>query len=262
MSSNNVEDLPLLALDESQLVLRESFDGGTISPLWGEPMFLSDSHYTPNTSEVSISSNIFHSASFAAHYYTVEGTNERTSIQLRMSADQMHALFGGEPEELYVEWWEYFAKGYCFPTSSQKLFRAGFDDSAFPASKKEYGVLASSSNSNLSYAAFCGLWGDSSDCSVDIPGNTGVSLPLGEWAKIGIWIKLNTPGEADGFIRFYLNNSVIRKSENANLRGNNTRGLNYFWIGGNYSNLNGGKLACSGHRYIDDIAVYRTGSNS
>ena len=240
------------------LVLEDSFENAEISPRWGEPLIVDAEHYAPATRESVFSNKVVRNGSFAGHYYTLAGSNEKTPWQVILREPQISNIFGGLPEEMYVEWAEYFEDGYCFPTSSQKMVRLGFDNPSIPESKKEYGVVTQTGNRNLNYQMFCGAWGNNSNCSVDFGTHSERPIPTGRWVKLGFWVKLNTPGKSDGHARLYLDDSLLISNSDVDLRGRDTRGINYLWIGGNYSMLAAGGLRCSGHRYIDDIKIYRT----
>lgn len=168
-------------------------------------------------------------------------------------------LFGGTyPTELYLEWHEYFDSGYCWPSSSQKLIRIGFYDESFPESRKEFGYLVQTSNGDVNIQYFCGQWGNTTNCNVSGAVYSGEAHPTNQWVKWGYWLKLNTSGSSNGFIKVYKNDVLYLDTGNVSLIGNDTKGVNFLWVGGNYSMLGGGTAACSGHRYIDDVAIYST----
>lgn len=236
----------------------DSFDSGSIDAAWGTALGVDATHYTPNTAQTTFVTTPTHSGAKALHYYTLQATNEHSPVTVFMYSSAMSSIFGSLPSEIYIEWYEYFETGYCWPTSSQKLFRLGYDDDGVhPESKKELGFLVQAANTDVNVQYFCGLWGNTSLCNVDGSVHSSEAHPLNTWTKWGYHAKLNTPGSADGYIHVYKNDDLHLSTGNVSLRGTDSRGFNYFWIGGNYSMLSG-TLSCSGHRYIDDVAVYDT----
>lgn len=237
-------------------VLTDSFDSGAVSAAWGQTLTTNALHYTPNTAETTFVNSPAHSGAKAAHYYTLIGTDERAPWQIGLDGAKMDALLGTNPTEFYFTWHEYFATGYDFPNSSQKLVRFGYANGSYPANKVEIGVLIQNSNADINVQFFCGLWGDSSLCNVDNSAHSDQPIALDTWVKFGLWAKMNTPGASDGFIKLYKDDVLFLDKPAVDIRGNGTKGFDYMWIGGNYSN--GGNLSASGHRYIDDVALYRS----
>jgi hypothetical protein len=234
----------------------DGFEGSPCAVNAGSSLNTDTDNYTPNTAQTTFVASPTNSGSCAAHYYTLIGTNEQTPWQQSFNAAQLSAIgITDTTTEMYFEWYDYFDGDYCFPTSSQKLLRLGFETGA---NKKEIGVVTQSSNADFNLQYFCGQWGDSSLCNIGDAVHTNDPLPLDTWNKIGVWVLFNTPGASDGFIKVYLNDALVMTTGDANIRGNSTKGIDFAWIGGNYSMLSGGTAACSGSRYIDDVKIYST----
>lgn len=231
-----------------------NFDSGVIC----SPATLSNvaSHYTPNTAETLYTADPDGGGGQSGHYYTLVGTNERSPWQFNLASSGLTSIYGSEPSEVWLEWREWFDNAYCFPTSSQKMLRFGYDNASFPASKKELGLLLQSNNSDINIQYFCGLWGNSSACNVDAAIHSNQAIAKNQWVTFLIHIKLNTPGASDGQIQLWKDGVSFLSANNINMRGTDTRGYNFMWIGGNYSMLSGGTLSCSGHRYIDDVRFF------
>lgn len=236
------------------LLFSDGLESGNVASGWD--LTTDSSHYSPNTAETVIVTSPVHSGTYALHYYTLSGTNEHTPAQVGMDSTQLNAIFGTtNPSEIYIEWYEYYDSAYCFPNISQKDLRIGYDDEgAHLESRKEYNFVTQTTNSDLNIQCFCGFAGNTTACDVDFAEHTDEAHPLNEWVKWGAWLKLNTPGSSDGFMKIYKNGTLYIDSGNRNMRGTDTRGVNFFWLGGNYS----GTLSCSGHRYYDDFKIYDT----
>lgn len=234
----------------ANLIFSDNFDGGVASGSWNEVYFNATS-YTPNTSEAKYegSSPAPVDGSHCVHYFAQSGTNEIDAVKLDYA-------FASDISEVFISWREFFATGYPWPTSSQKLFRLYYYNESFPASRKEIGVLVQTANADVNLQLFCGLWGDSSLCNVDSAIHSNEAHPENQWVKWSVHVKLNTPGSSDGFIKLYKNDTLYLSGIDIDLRGTDTKGFSNFWIGGNYSMLSGGTLASDGHRYIDKVEVY------
>jgi hypothetical protein len=247
-----------LFFGDGQLKLYEGFEAAPcgITATFGEAPYIEAAHYTPNTSATTYVSSPAKAGACAAHYYALTGTNEQTPWQIGMAEARMVELFGGIPDEIFLQWSEYFSASYPFASSSQKLIRIGYSNESHPESKKEFTVVTQATNTDVNLQYFCGAWGDDSLCSVDTAEHSDDPHPLNEWVTWWAWVKLNNPGESDGFMRVYKNGVLYLEQTDADLRGTDTRGFNYFWVGGNYSNLLGANLTGSGSRYIDEIKLY------
>ncbi len=234
------------------LLFSDDFDGGAATG-WDE-LFFTDSHYTPTTAESKYVTTPASptGSSHVIHYYALINTNEVNVVKLQ------HDFVSGDESEVYAIWHEYFAADYPFPSTSQKMLRLFFYDESFPASRKEITVVVSQENLYVDYSFACGLWGDSSLCNVDFAENTGATPhPTNQWVEWKLWVKLNTPGDTDGFIRLYRNDVLDLSNESVDLRGTDTKGFNSILFGMNYSMAGGdGNLPSSGSRYIGTIQIY------
>jgi hypothetical protein len=202
-----------------------------------------DTHYTPTTSETKYvsSSPTPQQGSYCAHYYVKIGTVEHTPLKLE--------FFHDEKSEVYLDWYEYYASGYDWG-ASQKIARIGNYDGDSATPSLEYNLAVNEEDVNFQNLCYGGT---GSPCDVDRTVYSGEGMPEGSWVHFQWHVKLNTPGQSDGFAKLYKNGTLWISETNVDLRGTSSLGVNYVWVGGNYSGTN---RTSNGHRFIDDIKYY------
>lgn len=233
------------AVPAGNVMLEENFDsGGTTSLL--ELTVNQPSHYAPTTTEQPISVAPGNSATNkSAHYVALEGTNEHAPITLGVDLVE---LFGTEPSELVLQHDSYFVTGYPWADSSQKFVRCGYSGGG----RMSFELIIPWENTAVNMDFF--------DLANNKEYTTSTNSPHseGQWITWAWWVKLNTPGQSNGFMRLYKNGVETASVINAPLRGNTIENFDFCWIGGNYSMLAGAVLPASGHRYIDNVRICRT----
>ena len=235
--------------EELQLILSEDFAGNKVTSPYLEHFCSIPEAYN----EAGMEHFITCMGKSVGHYYAPEGTNESTPWEVICYSSSVLAATGQEEfSELCIEWQEYFTSGYPWPTSGQKMIRWFYDHSSHPESKKSAEFACLNSNANLQAAVYQGqsdMWFQ----------NSGESHPLDRWVTWRVWLKLNTPGNADGLFWVYKDGEVLLGEEGLRLKDDaDPRGYNAWWIGGNYSNLPGGTMTHSGSRYVTGIKWYNT----
>lgn len=252
----------------SHQLFSDGFEGSAgvcgVSSGWGQALGGDALHYVPNSGQTTFVATPTHGGACAGNYFLMSGTNERQPWMIGMDATKISSLYGGEATELYMTWYEFYPTGYPWATGSQKILRWYLNhDPSDPGSRKEYNLWIANSGANVQINRFCGVWGNSTNCNVDAYVNSSEGPPLNQWVKWGYWLKLNTPGETDGFVRLYKDDSLYLSMVDVDMRGNDTHGVDTFWIGGPYSQAGGvGTLATDGHRYIDDVTLYDSNSTT
>lgn len=235
------------------LLLSEDFAGNAItSP------YLSAWSSTPNAYTGTIKAFEAYAGKSAGHYYAQKGTNEQTPWQVMIDRDSAQTVFGKESfDEFCFEWQEHFVTPYPWATAGQKMFRVGYENDAVAASRKSAELACLDSGTNMQFAAY---WGGTSGANSEWFKNTGIAHPTNRWVKWRVWMKLNTSGKADGFIRVFQDDKPFIAGESLKLRDDtDPRGFNWCWIGGNYSQRGGvGTLASNGHRYITALRLWNT----
>jgi hypothetical protein len=94
-------------------------------------------------------------------------------------------------------------------------------------------------------------WSDGSEFAFD----------YNRWYLIETELKLNTPGQSDGYARAWIDGQLIAESNNVSIRGNSTRGVNNVGFGGWYSNSAAGENpqidpAVPSTLYIDNVTIF------
>lgn len=232
------------AVPAGNVMLEENFDsGGTTSLL--ELTVNQPSHYAPTTTEQPISVAPGNPATDkSAHYVALEGTDEHAPITLGVNLIE---LFGQDPEELVLEHDSYFVAGYPWAVSSQKFVRCGYSGGG----RMSFELIIPWENTAVNMDFF--------DLAHNKQYTTSTNSPHPEGQKVrwSWWVKLNTPGQSNGFMRLYKNGVEVASVVNAPLRGNTIENFDFCWIGGNYSNKGIG-LPSTGHRFMDNVRICRT----
>lgn len=224
----------------------EDFSSGVQDAYWSS-LQTEALHYTPNTSEIVFVTTPKRVSTHALHYYALAGTDEKIPAQLNKN-------FSPSVAEFYLEWYEYFVTGYPFAASSQKMVRFGHWAEGEPEHEKQFNLWCQWNNIEL------GISWHHVDQGIDQGRWPGFGISkFDDWIKFGIWVKLNTysPQLSDGFIKVWMDDVLIHNHIDINIRGSDSEGYNFMWLGGNYSNIGVG-LPNSGHRYIDEIRMYNT----
>ncbi len=237
---------------ESRLYIEERFNGAAFNKLWSLAGF---------KKEIYEKDKIEAFADFPGHgpalrYYIPQGVDEVTPAQVALEGDRDFLRVCGKKniDEFYAEWSEYFADGHDFADCGQKILRATYWNEGEPLGHElTFAVLDDNSRIQLFLFHPQGL---SDGSGLDVGLDYRASMPTGRWVSFGVWCRLNTPGESDGFARVYMDGKPIITRTQMSLRGKDPRGWNVFWIGGNHSNS--APTAQASHRYIDDILLYST----
>ncbi|HMO17008.1 MAG TPA: hypothetical protein PKA63_00110 [Oligoflexia bacterium] len=238
------------------LYLSEDFENKSFSTLLNNSVINLDHYPDPIQPFVD-----FPGKGIVLHYHFPVGRNDTTPAQIGVSGDEAFLTLTGSRalQEMYLEWDEYFPDSHDFANGSQKIFRAGFWGKPNPHELSEQegriqiGLELMWENSYFDLTSYYPATNNSRERSRS--NHQGFNAPRNQWFTLAVWIQLNTPGKSDGRITVYRDDKIIAEIHDADLRGDNTEGVNYFWIGGNYSNL-GQVTRQSSSRYIDNIRWY------
>ena len=147
--------------------------------------------------------------------------------------------------------------GSNYAFGGQKLARIGHWDSADQVARSATVFFEGNSEDTWHPAQHVSTWDPLTE--FENVSRLNQVIPREQWIKYGLHVQLNTPGQADGFLRMYIDEELVGQKESIRMRTDN-RGWNWFWIGGNNSWSSGitGHTAVprSGNRYLDDIRVY------
>ncbi len=232
------------------LYLSDSFDYNQFSPHWSIAGF-QQNLYTPSNQAAFVDLAGHQSA---VHYYIPRGVDEVTPAQMSVEGEASFQRLTGRPQadEFYLEWSEFFPEDHNFADHGQKMVRFDYWKAGEErGTEMTFAVLDNNSRMQVFlYHPRGQLNGRTLDIGLDAQ-----PIPVGRWVRLGLWVRQNTPGAADGFVYLYLDGQLILSQTNMSIRGRDTRGWNIMWIGGNHSNSTGPTRQAS-HRYIDDVLWY------
>jgi hypothetical protein len=173
-----------------------------------------------------------------------------------------------EADHIYTRYYDYYNTDFDFPYG-MKIHRIrsfneilqinNFDSTLLIAgrpSQGEFNYSGINDTAELTYGSNGGQvdWG-----SAVVP----LTLTRNRWYCMEAEMKLNTPGQANGVTRAWIDGNLVIERTNLNIRGTNTGKINAILFGGWYSNQAAGNNPyrnpdVSSVRYIDDIAVSTT----
>lgn len=230
-----------LARGISNVLLEENFNSDTITPALqleiGWP-----THYAPYA-PFQVFSEIPGSVAGdrALHYVVLQGTNERAPLTASVS-------FSPDQQEIYIEHDSYFQPGFPWAESSQKFLRCGYSGGG----RLMFELIIPWENTAVNMDFFDLAHNKQYTTSTNEP------HPEGQKVKWGLWVKLNTPGQSNGFMRLLKSGIEVAAVMNAPLRGTTVEGFDFCWIGGNSSMYPGNVLVSDGHRFADNIRICST----
>jgi hypothetical protein len=194
-------------------LLEDTFETGTYATWWTET-YSEAAKYSPNTAQTQIQSSVKHTGSYALNYYIPSAAaTDSQPIKLSLLPNSNPAIdiytLIGTRTEIYVEWYEYFAAGYPWAGTAQKVIQFGYFDGneeggvgPVGGTSEDWEIMYMIHTNNtwrqldFNYA-HNSRWSLTDD--VDTP------EPEGEWTKKGIHFRLNDAGQSNGFLRLYYN---------------------------------------------------------
>lgn len=225
----------------SNILLEENFNSSIINPALqievGWP-----THYAPYTA-FQVFAEVPGSlpGDKALHYVVRQGTNERAPLTASVS-------FSPDQQEIYIEHDSYFQPGFPWAESSQKFLRCGYSGGG----RLMFELIIPWENTAVNMDFFDLAHNKQYTTSTNEP------HPEGQKVKWGLWVKLNTPGQSNGFMRLLKSGIEVAAVMNAPLRGTTVEGFDFCWIGGNSSMYPGNVLVSDGHRFADNIRICST----
>ncbi len=162
---------------------------------------------------------------------------------------------GDKVEEVYMQMYSKFDPGYVWPNRSHKIALLNLTDGV--TSDRRYQVYVyvdptgryAVDHSNIATWQFFGH-------AQNI--GTPVTVRSGQWDKLKLYTKLNTPGLSDGIIRLWVNDQLKVSYENVNIRENTNYGMNKFILSSYSTNATGS----NGLQWYDDLVVSQTDPGS
>ena len=161
------------------------------------------------------------------------------------AGDKIAQNLGRSVEHFFLRWYEYFDSAYTFPVD-QKLNRF----------VRENDFLIGMNVRTR---------GDTIKIEVDrfTPSHRETihekrfTFETGKWYCMEVEVQLNTPGQADGSWRVWIDTTLKLQKSDVDLRGTSKNGINRFWVGGPWSNLHVDPPRMA-KRFVDDVVFSTT----
>lgn len=157
----------------------------------------------------------------------------------------------GFPDHIFIRWYHKFGPGYV--SVPPKMARVGYRQ-RFGSWDTIFRVHAWSISKSGELTADVSAQNSSQTESGWLPiRRSGYSFldHLGEWVAIEIELNLNSPGNADGSYRFWVNDKLVIDAQNVDLRGNTTDRTNEVMLDGYWNGGSTGSLV----RYFDNFVI-------
>lgn len=222
--------------------VHEGFNN-TLSSYWNDN-YTHAANYTPNTAQTPYVTTPRVDGTHALNYYVQPGDDEITSRQVGLSE------FTPAITETYVIWHERYASGYPWPQGSQKMMRHIYYTEATGTANE---LLVNVTNSGAKLQCFWVEIANEGEAAAEVDN----PIVADTWHQFVLWARLNDLGQANGFVKLWMDGTLYINLENQEQRTNsNTLGWNIMWVGGNYTNQ--GAVTGTGNRYIDELIWFNT----
>lgn len=128
--------------------------------------------------------------------------------------------FFSKHDELYVRWYEYYSTGWLFPSTSQKIIiltPTGEGTAGGPGPNLYVGFPAGTAWPAISVQYMA----DMEFQTTNFYQNQGAPTAMtpGRWVCFELQAKMNTPGQADGLFRLWVDDALVLAYLNRQLRG-------------------------------------------
>lgn len=166
-----------------------------------------------------------------------------------------HTTIGGQKvEEAWLRLYSKFDAGFIWPDRSQKIAILNLGDSTsysryyqvyiYVRPNGQYAV----DHSDLTNWRFTGLFQ-----------NQGAALSPrpGQWDKLKLHVRLNTPGQANGVVQLWINDVLKVDYSNVNIRQNSTYGMNKLNLS-SYSTNSSSPDGGTGVQWFDSFTLSTT----
>jgi hypothetical protein len=160
--------------------------------------------------------------------------------------------FGGpKVEEIWVRMWSKFESGYSWPSASHKIGILNLTDGVSSTRRFQVIPLVTAQGRYALTLSDIDRWVFS-----DHNQNVGspVNVRFGQWDKIKVYVRLNTPNVSNGVIRMWVNDVLKLEYTSVNIRGGTAFGINKF----NLSTYATPSSPTNGVQWHDDIILSPT----
>jgi hypothetical protein len=214
-----------------RILLQDSFDSGVASPLWGEIY----RGRNANEPTLTIEQNYVDDSAARIRYRHDEDNGMLLSYNQNFD------------DGVYVRFWQMYPTGVSTLPDAAGLKQLRFFLNPTQDGRNPYQFEIHTTPDGPSFGAFI----------ADANSETHVESPFpivpGEWFKLGVYIKHNTPGQANGILRVWRDDALIIERTNVVYRTTTDNGANSLMIGGNVST--NGRTFAEFDRYIDDVLI-------
>lgn len=158
---------------------------------------------------------------------------------------------GTKVEEVWVRLWAKFDAGMRWPNRTQKLALLNLTDGV--SSERRYQIMLDVNaqgqyfveRSDIATWRFTGHYQ-----------NVGAAAPVrvGEWDKLKLYVRLNTPNQNNGIARLWVNDQLKLEHTNINIRSGSSFGMNKFIL----TTYATEESPSNGVQWFDDVTVSLT----
>lgn len=160
-----------------------------------------------------------------------------------------HVSVGDEKiEEIYLQMYSKISSGYSWPDRSHKIAIFNLTDGVTTARRYQVYVYADPNGryavdyTDIENWVFNGL-------SQNV--GTPVNVSSGQWDKLKLRVRLNTPGSRNGVVELWINDELKLSYNNVNIRLDTNYGLNKFILSSYSTRSNG----FSGTQWYDEVLI-------
>lgn len=154
-------------------------------------------------------------------------------------------------EEAYLQLYSKFDPGYVWPSASQKIGLFNLTDGTTSARRYQVYVFVDRNGNYAVDHSYIDSW---QFFTLNQNVGTPAAVRSGQWDKIKLYTRLNTPGSSNGIVRLWVNDELKLSYENVNIRQNTDFGINKFILSSYSTGNNGG----NGRQWYDDVIVSQT----
>jgi len=151
-------------------------------------------------------------------------------------------------EEVYMQMYSKISTGYQWPNNSHKIAIFNLTDGVSTQRRYQVYVYA---DANGRYVVDYSDIGDWTFSALTQNVGTPVNVSPGQWDKLKLRVRLNTPGVADGIVELWVNDELKLSYNNVNIRENTAYGINKFILSSYSTDATGG----NGTQWYDEVRI-------
>jgi hypothetical protein len=130
---------------------------------------------------------------------------------------------GSKVEEIWLQVWSKFDSGLTWPNRGQKIAILNLTDGQSTERRYQVTLYVNPSGQYAVERSDIGAWQ-----FTGLAQNIGSAAPvrLGQWDKLKVYARLNTPGSSNGIVRMWVNDQLKLEYTSVNIRSNTSYGFN------------------------------------